>query len=556
MYQEYDSEDQSAATNCTVVVGNGSGEFPDIPAALNSLGNNVAGKTVCVKNNKIYGQLNIKNKHGTASAPLMIVAHPANTGNKLPQFKDTSTPMVESTQYRGAIDIDSSSHIVLEGLEVAQSPSIGIDIVKSNNILVKGVIIHDNHTQVIRVGSSNTVTVDGCQVYNYKKYIVPLIAPEALFTGDSENIVFQNCKLWDNISKDGNGGVLATLRSTNVTFRNNEVHAPYVGPALHPDQSKNVLYENNVVINYCSTPAGGAGFYWLDEVYPKQGYRTQHGESITVRNNLIIGPARTGLSVGGCEKKGSPGDDRYMDGECVAKNIVLENNTVVGLIETPEKPSAAFRYSSSHDKAPQGLSIKNNIFHTIDTITQENSPGEQYFDGNIWSKTPYNTKPSKDSVVSNLDGVFSSGINLNSCVPVPANLDISKYINNYKTTTAYNGKGADVSKVGIKTTLPPVGTNNPTSVPSSTPAMTPTDITGNRCGKADTDGDGRFTIVDFVQFALAYGIGKNTCVDKDEDYGPCGGRDVNRDGKLSIQDFGEPRIGFAQRYYPKTSCAL
>ncbi len=104
------------------------------------------------------------------------------------------------------------------------------------------------------------------------------------------------------------------------------------------------------------------------------------------------------------------------------------------------------------------------------------------------------------------------------------------------------------------TSVTPIPTNTGNPVISNTPM--PTDIIGNRCGKADTDGDGRFTIEDFVQFALAYGIGKNTCVDKDEDYGPCGGRDVNRDGKLSIQDFGELGIGFAQRYYPKTSCNL
>jgi len=104
----------------------------------------------------------------------------------------------------------------------------------------------------------------------------------------------------------------------------------------------------------------------------------------------------------------------------------------------------------------------------------------------------------------------------------------------------------------------PVATN--TSVPGQpTNSITPiptTSISENNCGKADIDEDGKFTIVDFVQFALAYGMGKSTCVDKDEDYGACGGRDVNKDGVLNIQDFGASGIGFAQRYSPKTSCAL
>jgi hypothetical protein len=99
----------------------------------------------------------------------------------------------------------------------------------------------------------------------------------------------------------------------------------------------------------------------------------------------------------------------------------------------------------------------------------------------------------------------------------------------------------------------PTPMNTQTPVPSATP--TPP-LTGNICGKADVDGDGRFSIADFAEFAKSYGIGKNTCADKDVDYGPCGGRDVNRDGKLNIADFGGLGIGFAQRYYPKLSCSI
>ncbi|HRN85838.1 MAG TPA: hypothetical protein PKU78_01415 [Candidatus Dojkabacteria bacterium] len=99
----------------------------------------------------------------------------------------------------------------------------------------------------------------------------------------------------------------------------------------------------------------------------------------------------------------------------------------------------------------------------------------------------------------------------------------------------------------------PTPSNALTPVPSATPTLP---VTGNICGKADVDGDGKFSIADFAEFAKSYGTGKNTCADKDVEYGSCGGRDVNRDGKLNIADFGAAGIGFAQRYYPKTSCAL
>ena len=113
----------------------------------------------------------------------------------------------------------------------------------------------------------------------------------------------------------------------------------------------------------------------------------------------------------------------------------------------------------------------------------------------------------------------------------------------------------------------PTVTASSTPIPSPTAeitydvtqTLTPTPtlpITGNICGKADVDGDGRFNIAEFAEFAKSYGMGRNTCADKDVDYGPCGGRDVNRDGKLNIADFGGAGIGFAQRYYPKLSCAL
>ena len=98
----------------------------------------------------------------------------------------------------------------------------------------------------------------------------------------------------------------------------------------------------------------------------------------------------------------------------------------------------------------------------------------------------------------------------------------------------------------------PLPTN--TNTPGST--ATPTQIQGNICGKSDVNGDGVFTLVDFAQFGLAYGNGQNTCSDTQVDYGVCGGRDVDRDGFLKLYDFGGENIGFSQRYYPKTSCAL
>jgi hypothetical protein len=117
------------------------------------------------------------------------------------------------------------------------------------------------------------------------------------------------------------------------------------------------------------------------------------------------------------------------------------------------------------------------------------------------------------------------------------------------TATQVQASPTPTTNVGPSTTQTPT--------PPLTASNTPTPpVSGNICGKADIDGDGRFNIADFAEFAKSYGNGKNTCADKDVDYGACGGRDVNKDGKLNIADFGASGIGFAQRYYPKLSCAI
>jgi len=567
MYSELSPEDQQANITCSVVVGNGNGELPDIPTAINSLGNSLAGKTICVRNNKVYGQTTISNKSGTATDPLTIKAHPNNIGsNARAQIKDPAA-FGTANAYQGAIQITNSKYLVLEGLEVAQAPAWGFNTIGSDNILLKNVVVHHNGRGTFRTAGSTNITIDGCQAYNYGTEQISN-GPESINAIESKNVLVQNCKLWDEANKNGGAGVLSNLRSENVTYRNNEVHSPFIGPILHHDQSKNVVYENNLVVGYCSQGSSGTGFSALDEPYPEKAgatgpWRKSNTENLTVRNNLIVGVPGQGIALRGCQKKpgDGPGGANWIEGDCTAKNITVENNTVVGT------GGASFMYGGNYDKPPQGLSIKNNIFHSAGSTISIGNPGTQYFSDNIWSKAPGFSNPSSDTIVNNLSGVFSSNMNLATCI---TDFDINKY----KTTAAYNGKGADISKVGVKTSLPPIGKTDPTSTPSSTQATTPTPSPtntklpantsapsattpqGNICGKADTDGNGVFTIGDFSEFARAYGSGKNTCADKDVDYGPCGGRDVNRDGVLNIFDFGGQGVGFAQRYYPKSSCAL
>lgn len=92
-------------------------------------------------------------------------------------------------------------------------------------------------------------------------------------------------------------------------------------------------------------------------------------------------------------------------------------------------------------------------------------------------------------------------------------------------------------------TIVPSGTVQPTST------IQPTVGGGVVCGRADVNQDGKFSIVDFIEFAKMYG---KTCNDKDINYGVCGHKDTDRNGTIEIRDF----VSFAGRYTPRASCVL
>lgn len=150
-----------------------------------------------------------------------------------------------------------------------------------------------------------------------------------------------------------------------------------------------------------------------------------------------------------------------------------------------------------------------------------------------------------------------------------------------------SGKRLNAHQAMVKAQEMTVATNTPTPRPTATPTTVPTSrpsITASArpsvtvssssrpsavasvtvpvgtdpedgiiCGPGDVDGDGAFTMPDFLEFARSY---NKSCTDTGTDYGVCGGKDLNQDGVIDIIDFGAFEIGFAQRYFPKTSCAL
>lgn len=99
------------------------------------------------------------------------------------------------------------------------------------------------------------------------------------------------------------------------------------------------------------------------------------------------------------------------------------------------------------------------------------------------------------------------------------------------------------------TVSPSVTTTPPTATSTVVPTATGAVGTLIACGAGDIDGNGRFTIADFIAFA---GVYRRECNDSSQNFGPCGGKDADKNNKIDINDF----VSFAQRYYPRESCSL
>ncbi len=158
-------------------------------------------------------------------------------------------------------------------------------------------------------------------------------------------------------------------------------------------------------------------------------------------------------------------------------------------------------------------------------------------------------------LASDLPFYTSTPIPEDTAEPAPRDTDTPTPTPTLTTTPNTSATATPIQSVTPSPTRVPGSSPTPTSTPIVQNTPTPQIIAGSVCGRADSDNNGVFDIVDFVAFAAAYQDGNRSCDDRTVDYGLCGGRDVDRDGRLNIADFGGTN-GFASRYFPKTSCSL
>lgn len=470
-----------AQQGCDYTIGAGQ-QYTTLEALnLHTTGATLAGKTVCIMNNKIYGPINIL-KSGTGDTQqLTIKSHPANSAK--PQFTSTANAPVINVRGR---------YVVIDGLEVTSSGGEGMQVLNTDHVKLLNVKVSETQGHGIQVEGSSYVWIDYCTV---RKAVMSTgnTVGENVRAKDSDHVWISNCL----ITEDGSvkGGVLNSGQSSYTYFHNNELHLNGSNN-LHLGNGEHVVFENNLVSAGCGKTGGG--FYKQAERHPKDGASYVYkGNDITVKNNVIVNMTK-GINILGCQAKCQEGTASadceqqpwIASEQCPFDNVVIENNTVVGTgmqqSAEDENTEFALNLSAQQNQPVENVRIRNNLFHTAngtETGLKNQMTGDLIFSGNIWSDVT--SPPQGDAYVSNWSSVFTGNPNLTTCS------NDRKNVNLYGVSSAFAGKGANVNKVGIGRGG---GGSTPSPSPSSSPSPTPP---GDTTIDVDINNDGKVNIQDY-----------------------------------------------------------
>jgi hypothetical protein len=575
------------------------------------------GSVICIKGGLYRQVTKLSGLNGTANAPIIIGGY---SGGGLPNFTGGEnyalpdpTCKNQEAKHQCRFDplfiISNSNHVTIIGIDVSGSSGKGLISQNNNNIKLRGARLYHNWGPGLQAGSDQIDTgyrndFDNIALYDN----IRQRAENGVVGGGGAHINQVKSGSMTNslIFRNYGEGFDVHMGAANFDVTNNMVWENSHG-ALYLNGPINSTIDSNFI--FCtgekatwlkesglpSSEGNGSAIIARNEEYVTS--KAGEGYGSVISNNVIVG-CSSGISVAAqrtanltnlrvvnntivnVRGKSKAYGINVSKGTGTLSDIIIANN-LIHVVEGQGFSGAALSNagvkmennltSTSNNTSSKGISVTNFAPKTIIGAKQilnptTISPNDFYIDS-------FAVAVNKGRKIEGTRGFQDSDFYRNP--RSGTSIDLGAYIfNQGKTFPDLYGmllKGAgfvDTTPTTpidspIPTTLiaspTPEVTNTatqtvtPTLIPSNTPT---TAVTGNICGKADIDGDGRFNITDFAEFARAYGRGSNACADKDVDYGSCGGRDVNKDGKLNIADFGGAGIGFAQRYYPKTSCAL
>lgn len=232
----------------------------------------------------------MRHVNGTAEHPIIVKNYPG------------SNPIISSqTPIRG-IALLQSSHIILDGLEVANSKLEGIHIMESSNVTLQNLYIHDidgsdndNLAGLKLTGSSHIALKKSVVRDNYDR---TNLDTNGVKTSNSRNIVLFSGG-WNKI----NG---------NVIFQTRDIDSNVTGGCIAYKHSMTIpdatfIVSDNILFN-CSMNSIGSGSY-----------------NTTISNNLLVNSDPIRIADFG--------------GPTYNQNILIEKNTIWGSVGLDYRPT-------------------------------------------------------------------------------------------------------------------------------------------------------------------------------------------------------------------------
>jgi serralysin len=329
-----------------------------------------AGDDLLVRGGTYRESVRIVNKHGTASAPIHIRAHP----KEKPVIDGTGTTA------NGLVIITLSSQIRLDGFEVRNGPKSGI-------------LLYD----------VQDVKVRGNDVHHHFRFGIHAVTDDAKKRGTTRRIVIEGNKVHHNVQQNANGRArlwmqgIGTFRAAEVEIRDNDVYENFgegidavmsdkvtiAGNTVSDNFSANIYLDNatNAVVDGNKVITGQAArpetYYRDGRPAPSIFAANEHYDernplrNITITNNTTIG-GKYGFGYGNFQRGGGLHRTR------------IANNTFNGATDR-----VLYIEPDAHDSTV----IENNIFVAGEGHDYAYAPsGKITYRGNCWSGGKANTQ--------------------------------------------------------------------------------------------------------------------------------------------------------------------
>jgi parallel beta-helix repeat protein len=285
------------------------------------------------------------------------------------------------------------SYIDVRGLEIRNSPSLGINLWRANNVRILNNRVHNNQDTGIGIYESSDIIANNNKVYRSSAFNKPRTIEggwgSGIAAGKSQRIILNQ-----NIVYENYGEGIACILSDDCNAANNIVYDNY-SVEMYFDNATNSAYSKNFIYNTGNREffrnLGGiwqpaSGIQMANEAYETSNPLNNN----IVRNNIVVGGG-WGFFYGSYQNGGG------------LKNTKIFNNTFYG--------AANEMLFINRDAGHQNSIFANNIFHQTNgnsLIFIENSIDGIGFTNNLW----FGGEP--DSIVTSPQDIFANPLFVNA----------------------------------------------------------------------------------------------------------------------------------------------